>query len=108
MRNGASHKCHLRIVPGGETSVPTSPKYLLLRHTMTSYVGTLLQSEYQIILQSDRSMRLFKSSKVTKKAKNRNWYNQVPHMTQGTTCEFNKNTKKTHTRETRGQRFPSR
>ena len=45
-------------------------------------------------------------SKLRKKAKIRNRCNQVPHLTQDTTLESDKNTKKTsHTREPRGQPF---
>ena len=45
---------------------------------------------------------------VIKAAKNRNWYNQVPHLTQDTTWESDKNTIKHHTEEPGGQPFPSR
>ena len=37
--------------------------------------------------------------KVSKEAKIRNRYNQVPHMTQDTTRESDKNTMKHHTQE---------
>ena len=46
--------------------------------------------------------------KLRKVAKIRNWYNQVPHLTQDTTWESDKNTIKHHKRETRGHSFPSR
>ena len=35
-------------------------------------------------------------------------YNQIPHLTQDTTFESDKNTIKYHREETRGQPFPSR
>ena len=38
----------------------------------------------------------------------RNRYNQVPHLTQDTTWESDKNTIKHHKQESRGQPFPSR
>ena len=46
--------------------------------------------------------------KVRKVAKIRNRYNQLPHLTQDTTWESNKNTIKHHKEEPRGQPFPSR
>ena len=48
-------------------------------------------------------------TKLKKKAKIRNRYNQVPHLTHDTILERDTNTRK-HiiTRETRGQPFPSR
>ena len=45
---------------------------------------------------------------VRKRAKIRNRYNQVPHLTQDTTRESDKHTIKHHKREPRGQPFPSR
>ena len=45
--------------------------------------------------------------KVRKLLKVRNRYNQVPHLTKGTTLESDKNTIKHHKRESRGQPFPS-
>ena len=47
-------------------------------------------------------------TEVKKVAKIRNRYNQVPHLTQDTTRESEKNTIKHHKREPRGQPFPSR
>ena len=48
------------------------------------------------------------TSKVRKKAEIRTRYNQVPHLTQDTTWESNKNTKKKHhQQEQRGQPFPA-
>ena len=47
-------------------------------------------------------------TKVRKVAKNRNQYNQVPHLTQDTTWESDKNTIKDDKREPRVQTFPSR
>ena len=41
-------------------------------------------------------------------AKIRKRYNQVPHRTQDTTGESNKNTKKHHQQEPTDQPFPSR
>ena len=49
-----------------------------------------------------------KMFKVRKVAKIRNQYNQVPHLTQNTTYERDKNTIKHHKREPIGQPFPSR
>ena len=46
--------------------------------------------------------------KVGKVAKIRNQYNQVPHLTQDTTWESDKNTIKHQKQEPRGQPFPSR
>ena len=43
--------------------------------------------------------------KVRKAAKIRNPYNQVPHLTQDTTWECDKNTIKHHEQEPRGQHF---
>ena len=40
--------------------------------------------------------------KVRKKAKIRNQYNQLPHLTQDTTWENDKNTRKHHTKESQG------
>ena len=48
-----------------------------------------------------------KSDKVSKGAKIRNRYNQVPHLTQDTKKK-NNNNKTSHTREPRGEPFPSR
>ena len=50
----------------------------------------------------------FSYIKVRKVAKIRNQYNQVPHLTQDTTWETDKNTKvtKRHKQEPRGQPFP--
>ena len=45
---------------------------------------------------------------VRKTAKIRKRYNQVPHLTQDTTLESDKNTIKHHKQEPRGQPFPSR
>ena len=45
---------------------------------------------------------------VKKAAKIRNRYNQVPHLTQDTTWESDKNTFKHHKQDPRGQPFPSR
>ena len=45
---------------------------------------------------------------VRKVAKIRNQSNQVPHLTQDTTWESDKNTIKHHKQEARGQPFPSR
>ena len=45
------------------------------------------------------------SFKVSKKANIRNLYNQTLHLTQDTTGE---SVKRSHTREPRGQPFPSR
>ena len=42
-----------------------------------------------------------KNNKVRKTAKIRNRYNQVPHLTQGTTCESHKNTNKHQKEEPR-------
>ena len=42
---------------------------------------------------------VLRSYKVGKKAKIRNLYNQVPHQTQDTTWESDKNTSKHHTQE---------
>ena len=42
---------------------------------------------------------LTKPEKVSKKAKIRNRYNQVPHLTQTTTWESDKNTRKHHIQE---------
>ena len=44
---------------------------------------------------------------VQKVAKIRNRYNQVPHLTQDTTWESDKNTIKHHKREPIGQPFPA-
>ena len=46
--------------------------------------------------------------KVSKGAKTRNRYNQVPPLTQDTSGESDKLTVKHHKREPRGQPFPSR
>ena len=46
--------------------------------------------------------------KVRNAAKIRNRYNQVPHLTQDTTWESDKNTIKNHKQEPRGQPFLSR
>ena len=46
--------------------------------------------------------------KVRKAAKIRHRYNHVPHLTQDTTWESDKNTIKHHKQEPRGQAFPSR
>ena len=46
--------------------------------------------------------------KVGKRAKIRNRYNQVPHLTQDTTWESDKHTIRHHKQEPRGQPFPSR
>ena len=47
--------------------------------------------------------------KVRKKAKIRNRHNQAPHLTKDITWEIDKKYNKTsHTREPRGQPFPSR
>ena len=46
--------------------------------------------------------------KVSKGAKIRNRYNQVPHLTQDTNGESDKLTVRHHKREPRGQPFPSR
>ena len=46
--------------------------------------------------------------KVSKAAKIRNRYNQVPHLTQDTIWEIDKFTAKHHKQEPRGQPFPSR
>ena len=46
---------------------------------------------------------------VREKAKIRNPYNQIPHLAKDIISESDKNTKKiSHTREPRGQPFPSR
>ena len=46
--------------------------------------------------------------KVRKNAKIRNLYNQVPHLTQDTTWESDKNTRKHHTQESQGvSSFPA-
>ena len=45
--------------------------------------------------------------KVSKKAKIRNQYTQVVHLTQNTICENDKNTRKHHIQEPRGQPFPA-
>ena len=46
--------------------------------------------------------------KVRRAAKIRNQYNQVPHLTQDTIWESDKNTIKHHKQEQTGQPFPSR
>ena len=46
--------------------------------------------------------------KVRKATKIRNQYNEVPHLTQDTTWESDKNTIKHYNREPRGQPFPSK
>ena len=46
--------------------------------------------------------------KAKKVAKIRNWYNQVPHQTQVTTRESDKNSIKHYKQEPRGQPLPSR
>ena len=51
---------------------------------------------------------LDKVRQVGKVAKFRNRYDQVPHMTQVTIWQSDKNTIKHHTREPRGQQFLSR
>ena len=48
------------------------------------------------------------SVKVRKAAKISNRYIQVPHQTQDSTWESDKNTIKHHRQEPRGQPFPSR
>ena len=45
---------------------------------------------------------------VKKKAKIRNRYNQVPHLTRATIWEKQKHKETSHTIEQRGQSFPSR
>ena len=49
-----------------------------------------------------------KTSKGRNATKIRNRYNQVPHLTQDTTWESDKNTIKHHKQEPRGQPFPNR
>ena len=44
-------------------------------------------------------LRMYRDMKVSKKAKIRNQYNQVPHLTQDTTWESDKNTRKHHIQE---------
>ena len=51
---------------------------------------------------------LFFACKERKVVKIRNQYNQVPHLTQDTTWESEKNTIKHHKREPRGHPLPSR
>ena len=46
--------------------------------------------------------------KIRKAAKIQNRYNQVPHLTQDTTWESDKNIIKHHKREPIGQPFPSK
>ena len=47
-------------------------------------------------------------SKVSKKANTRNWYNQVPHLTQDPTWECDTNTRKHHIQESQAFRpFPA-
>ena len=49
-----------------------------------------------------------RSLKVGKKAKIRNRYNQVPHLTQDTEWGVTKTQETSHTRKPRGQSFPNR
>ena len=46
--------------------------------------------------------------KIRKRAKIRNQYNQVPHLSQDTTRKSDKHTIRHHKQEPRGQPFPSR
>ena len=56
--------------------------------------------QQEIILNIKKcSLFLMKNSKISNKAKTRNQYNQVPHLTQDTTWKSDKNTRKHHIQE---------
>ena len=74
-------------------------KNFLIMHAFHS--SRYLQSKWMLVF-SHASM-----VKVRKVAKVRNRYNQVPHLTQDTTWESDKNTIKYHKQEPRGQPFPA-
>ena len=52
-----------------------------------------------------KNMHIYVINKVRKASTIRNRYNQVPHLTQDTTGESDKNTIKHHKQEPRGQSF---
>ena len=79
---------------------PPPPQYWKLPTHMSQAAILGSPSETQIILLS--------FLKVRKAAKISNRYTQVPHLTQDTHREVIKHNKSPHTREPRGQPFPSR
>ena len=72
-----------------------SPKYESSIHCSSSVPSNTFNIKTIIVIHSFA----FSRSKRAKKAKIRNRYNQVPHLTRDTIWESDKNTRKYHTKE---------
>ena len=85
---------------------------LVLKKTTSENVYTYLL-HYSVSSQKASILTVYLREKnslleVKTKAKIRNLNNQIPHLTQGTISESDKNTRKHQKQEPRGQPFPSR
>ena len=74
----------------------------LLHYLYNKHIFSQWRSNLAYMLQDTLFIKIRKTSKIRKR------YNQVPHLTQDTTWESNKNTINITKQEPRGQLFPSR
>ena len=93
------------VFAGSSEYLPSADKWLL--HIYCILFAKTSLERYVLRKQTIAQILSTKIVKVRKAAKIRNQYNQVPHLTQYTTWESDKNTIKHHKQEPRGQPFPS-